>query len=547
MKSAKKQKKIYRLKDISIEEIVTSYLNHHTKGTFGGIKLSAIPSVIASEPQPEIINKGETSRKYRGVLEEKFTYLIHLIRNRQVSNGGGFVQFHSVVLESIFGKDYKRMIDTLLNMDILMCDNYYFIGKKSYSFRFNNTVSFTYTMESCGYLSKYSDKASKILGQYSTEAQKEAKATLGNNILFERYNQSLKLLKLAYINECRQYLSLHHFINNLSEDYHYHILDSYLNDCPTITSIDKNNRIYSIATSTPRIIKPFLNIKFSCDIHNSHPLLFNKILFDHYDISLSLRKSISSSFKSLIIEPHNVRRFIRKSLINNHISKEDIADIPTDVLAYMYITSIGRFWDVVITPTDTSQLLRSDIKVLMFAEVFYSKKLTTRGQKYAKLFKAQFPNVYKVVRKQKESDRTRLANDMMRLESKLFHQILMKLYNKRYRVVSIHDAVIVLDVKANDSCNAETVNEVIRKVYADEGLSPDVSVDNYGKEYVDSLLINEEKANRLITDFMTDLQNHCIRGDEEAINIKQQLDCCEVEPLPNADYTRVILHPLHFR
>ena len=82
------------------------------------------------------------------------------------------------------------------------------------------------------------------------------------------------------------------------------------------------------------------------------------------------------------VESHNVRRFLRKTLITNNIEEESIKSIPTDVLYYIYLTSMGLFWDVTIPKemVDEKNLLRSDIKVLMFREVFYSKKLTARGK-----------------------------------------------------------------------------------------------------------------------------------------------------------------------
>lgn len=548
MKSISGRKKIYRLKSISVDEIIKSYLNYHHTGTFNGVKLEFIPSVISTDPQPNVINQTDNSKKTVGILNDKFIYLIHLIRNRQIANGGGYVSINATVLEVILGKDYKRMVDTLINMDILLCDQYYMIGCKSYGYRFNDSIEFTYTLEHERYLYKYFNKATKILEKDRTKQENVSRKILDNNLLYDRYNQSLKLLKLTYHNECKQYLSLHNYINNLSKDYHYHIYDTYLNNIPYITSIDNNKRIYSIATQTPRVIKPFLNIKYSCDIHNSHPLLFNNILYDYYNISLSLRKDISSILSTLIIPPHNVRRNIRTTLIHSGVRRDDIASVPADVLAYIYITSIGKFWDLVVPTDNTDQLLlRGDIKVLMFAEVFYSKKLTTRGQKYAKLFKQQFPNVYKVVRKQKESDRTKLANDMMKLESKLFHEILMKLYNKRYKVVSIHDAIVVLDTKANDSCTVEIVKRIITEVYSSYGLHPDVSTDYYGKEYADYVLANEVKANRLITEYKEKLLEQYYNGDEDAIDIKGRLERCEIEILPNSDYTKVILHPLKTR
>ena len=216
MKNTKKQKKIYRLKYITIDEVVKHYLKLQHDGAFDGVKLEFIPSVSSSDPQPKVINKRDCSRKSISLLSEKFIYLIHLIRNRQIANYGGFAPFSATMLECIFGKDYKRMIATLLKMGLLQCDFYYYIGEKSYGYRFYDEVVFTYTLENVRYLSKYSDKAKKLLEKALTKAEKEAKQNLGNNILYDRYNQSLKLLNMRYLDDCYRYLSLHNFLSDTS-------------------------------------------------------------------------------------------------------------------------------------------------------------------------------------------------------------------------------------------------------------------------------------------------------------------------------------------
>ena len=39
---------------------------------------------------------------------------------------------------------------------------------------------------------------------------------------------------------------------------------------------------------------------------------------------------------------------------------------------------------------------------------------------------------------------------MMKIESELFGKILVELYAKKFKVISIHDAIVVLDVKQNE-------------------------------------------------------------------------------------------------
>lgn len=104
----------------------------------------------------------------------------------------------------------------------------------------------------------------------------------------------------------------------------------------------------------------------------------------------------------------------------------------------------GAFWDDFIDLDEFKRLLRSDIKVTLFREVFYSKTLTTKGKDFAKVFKKKYPSIYKLIKENKKNDRTYLANEMMKIESSLFRNILAKLYAKRFKVLTIHDAIVIL-------------------------------------------------------------------------------------------------------
>ena len=170
-----------------------------------------------------------------------------------------------------------------------------------------------------------------------------------------------------------------------------------------------------------------------------------------------------------------------------------------------YNTSKGIFWDGFTELDEFKKLLRSDIKVTLFREVFYSKTLTTKGKDFAKVFKKKYPSVYKLVKESKREDRTFLANKMMRIESDIFRSILTKLYVKRFKVLTIHDAIVVLDTKANDQCTPELIRSIIEKEYLRIGLFPNISVDYYSTEHVARELQQEEQdmkeINQLIDSF----------------------------------------------
>lgn len=554
MKKSLCTKKIWGLKDYSIDEIVSNYVRiENTYGLYSKsapkimpkIQLPNAPMPVCDEPKEE----KKTVVKRENLLAKKYVFLIHTIIKRVLNNDNGMAYLHSAILQNVFGKDYRKMLDNLFKMGILHSDGYYSLDEKTYGYYFAPNVRFTYTLHPSTYLSDYDGKLNKCLLPYQTKEEQDNKQRLDNDYLYYNYNDSLKYLKLQYVDEAVSFVTSHIFPTDKSNEYYVRVIDRYMDGDFHITSIDDNKRIYSIATSTPRLLKPFLNIRCSLDIHNSHPLLFNSILMSYYDISTSLMDRIYPIYEQIYtsnVESHNVRRLLRKTLITNNIEKENIKSIPIDVLYYMYLTSMGLFWNAAIPDemVNEKNLLRSDIKVLMFREVFYSKKLTARGKEYAKIFAKDFPNVYKVVLDSKRENRTKLANDMMKIESELFGKILVELYAKKFKVISIHDAIVVLDVKQNEKCTEEVVKQVMTDVYRKYGLHPNISVDYYGKECMEKLMEQNRLLKDLITDYVLQLKGLAQGGDEDAISLLKKIG--------NGDYDfyidkdgQLMLHPLH--
>ncbi len=554
MKKSLYTKKIWGLKDYSIDDIVSNYVKaEKTYGLYSKsapvimpkIQLPNAPMLVCDEPKEEkkIVVKREK------LLAKKYEFLIHTIIKRVLNNDNGMAYLHSAILQNVFGKDYRKMLDNLFKMGILHSDGYYSLDEKTYGYYFAPNVRFTYTLRPSSYLSDYDAKLNKCLLPYQTKEEQDNKQRLENDYLYSRYNDSLKYLKLQYVDEAVSFVTSHIFPTDKSNEYYVRVIDRYMDGDFRITSIDDNKRIYSIATSTPRLLKPFTNIKYTLDVHNSHPLLFNSILMSYYNISTSLMDRIYPIYEKIYtsnIESHNVRLFLRKTLIANNIERESIKYIPTDVLYYMYLTSMGLFWDVTIPKemVDEKNLHRSDIKVLMFREVFYSKKLTARGKEYAKIFAKDFPNVYKVVLDSKRENRTKLANDMMKIESELFGKILVGLYAKKFKVISIHDAIVVLDVKQNEKCKEEIVKEVMTDVYRKYGLHPNISVDYYGKECMENLMKKNMLLKELITDYVSQLKGLAEEGDEDATTTLKKIGNGNYDFYLDTD-NQLKLHPLH--
>lgn len=532
----KKTKKIFRLKDISIDNIVETHIRLLKLPTIKDFNVNLFTGEVIGESIESEYTKVSKSKK---VLAEKFTYLIHLIIKRSHNNEYGWAYLSSVVLEKVFGKEYRQLIKTLLHENIIWYTQFYEMGVMPYGYKLCNGVDYVCSIEYEGYLRSYEDKLKLSLGYINHQQTEEALSNLANTKLFNRYESSLSYLKLMFPKQAKRFLEIHPFVNNTSRNYYYSILDRYEDkEDRRITSVDKNKRIYSLLTATPRLMKYFLNISFSADIHNSHPLLFNKILSEYYGISFELLDKVyglidnrrSEVLDVLYNRPHYVRQYLLKVLNISNDSDNVFYKVPKDVWEYVIITSLGLFWDVIIPRENNTynELLRSDVNVLLFSEVFYSKTMTTRCKVFAKMFKKRFPNVYKVVEEQKKGlakdKRTVLSNRMMALESELFQEVLTLLYNKRYKVVSIHDAVVVLDVPSNKTCTAELVKDVINKVYRKNGLHPDVSIDYYGEAHLKLFMEEEENLSVKAQEYKSALQNAANNGESEAKEILSDLD-----------------------
>ena len=98
------------------------------------------------------------------------------------------------------------------------------------------------------------------------------------------------------------------------------------------------------------------------------------------------------------------------------------------------------------------------------------------------------------------------------------------LYNKRYKVVSIHDAVVVLDVPLNKTCTPQLVKDVIKKVYRRNGLCPDVSIDAYGEAHLRLFMEDEESLSVKAKEYRSALQVDADKGDNEAQAILSDLN-----------------------
>ena len=262
--------------------------------------------------------------------------------------------------------------------------------------------------------------------------------------------------------------------------------------------IDTQGRMYHFLTGLKRELKDYLTIDFSLDCKNSHPLLFNYILFfskhcgprDAYEISSRMR-DIAPLVDGMnaLGEYHYVGKSIRNLLISSGLKEAPLAVFSDDELQYIYETTTGKFWDNICR--EHPEYDRSDIKQKMFAEVFYSNTTRLVYKEYGKMFKDRYPNVYREIVRWKTPgkyyDIQRYLDDngvyakkptaslsvaLMSLESRIFRSVLASLYRKRYYAVHIHDCIVIPQTGNTHQPTREMVEELLLKEYAKYGLVP---------------------------------------------------------------------------
>ena len=551
MAKSTERQNIFSLEDISIDNIVEKHialLEERAKPQQVITNFQDVTCDNTFVAQYETIQGKSKAIPRKLILHEKYTFLIHkLIKRCRNNKEGDFTRFNTKVLQATLGAVYKDMLDTLAAMNIIHIANEYIPTIQARLIEFNSNLSVASEMRYNAAVDKYDKKMEQELKKYEKEQLEEIRSEMGNE-LYDNFIKSLNLLHLTHETEAKDYLNRHKFMSAKSKEYFSYILEEYKKRDFKILSVDRNLRIYSILTQSPRIFKNFTNIKFTCDIHNSHPLLFNKIIIDKYNVDNNILHILYNNINNIDNSLYSVGKQLRKILINNNIQECKIANIPNDVWEYIYKTSKGAFWDDFTDLDEFKRLLRSDIKVTLFREVFYSKTLTTKGKDFAKVFKKKYPSIYKLIKENKKNDRTYLANEMMKIESSLFRNILAKLYAKRFKVLTIHDAIVILDVKANTQCTPELVKSIIEKEYQLIDLLPDVSTDYYTVDNVANTLQQEEQDLKLINELIESFK--VIANDEthprcqSSKEIIEELEKGTAEIYINHQTNQFVWHPL---
>lgn len=483
-----KKIRLAHLTDISTDEIVEAHVKYVTNPKYEFDEDNSYIEETEDGKYPhwvvnvKVIEEGRKAPR-KAILALKYMFLLHVLITRCRASKHGSTRLHYDTLVSIVGKVLGDMLRNLHLMGIIHLSDTYEIGVSSRTIDLLDwNIGFDEEYKNRVVID-YINKLETIEKRKRKKIKKDIEST--DNSFIKRYNDNLNRIEIRDYVGALDYINSQTFENEQSHQYYLSRIEDFDNQYKNITRIDDRGRIYHFLTNCPRSLKPYFNIRYQLDIANSQPLLFCFFLMDQYKIDDNIIRYMREIIDNKEIDigysnNHNDCKQLCKLLKDNGLQGQKLKDIPSDVLLYIYKCMKGEFWDDFVNTFH--ELDRGEVKEDMFREVFYAYSLTMRNKEYGKVFAKVYPSVWKVIRGMRK-DAELLCHRITRTESELFHHILEKCFERGWVVVSIHDAILVLDVAENDSLSVEDVKSVMLDVYREKGMIPTISVDSYRGKY----------------------------------------------------------------
>ena len=449
---------------------------------------------IISESITETI-KGQKGTKSPEKIKCKSLYLIDaIIRESLRLSPDGMKKecpLNASILHSVIGKDYKVLIDTLHELGYLELGGYE-IGKHSQLYILPEHLEYDTIEVINKRIFDYKQKTLSLISKFKEENTYSHIDRIFGDGFVKNYLSSLNLIKIEDKKGFNEYEKKRIKENPSSYIYYRYVYNELCSSTKVIDKIDAYSgafRIYHILTNLKRELKSFLNIEFSLDASNSQPLLFNLLIFDYFNIDYISSYNLLSFLNKNnvdISKYHYDCKKLRKYLKTNYIEFSSFADIKSDVIWYLYLTSTGQLWDWL---SDRTGVERDELKTGMFAQVFYTNKVQVfKNQKLAILFSEHFPTVMRLIKRWKKtpipddiksyieqnkiypkSENGALAIAMQQKESMLMGAILKRLYKKGWKALNIHDCIIIPKSRGKQPSREEVLT-IMNDVYQSFGL-----------------------------------------------------------------------------
>lgn len=311
--------KIYTIEGIDFDAVITKYRELCEQGER---EIDPMSISVYGNVEPIYIQIREPRKPLMDDtrIKRKAIYLVHTIAYRQATNRDNSPDGATIwtkILQGVIYEDYYELVKALEQLGYIKVSPY-IIGKSSRHYKIFGSIT---TIEcSDKTISGYINKAKKLLKEAVLKrmATPEFKALYGDTFA-ETYIKNLNRFNINNEKGFNKYANEQIALQPTKESYYNFIKESFKSDLK-IYSIDGNNRIYHLLTSLERELKQFINIRFSLDCKNSHPLLFNYFIFNSKGISIELSYLISYIL-------FNIDYSFIYSISNNHYDIEKLCNI----------------------------------------------------------------------------------------------------------------------------------------------------------------------------------------------------------------------------
>lgn len=399
---------------------------------------------------PETINLDELVKKIPSVKidhKDRIAYILHLIseipvRNRMALHNG-FTLINAKTIQKVV-RNYNVYIDLLIAEKILVCDNFYLPGEKSYGYKFSNPsyyklIEYTATNKKIIRKEKHVQFLAYQCPWLSKWFNPRLKINFGLSMIDSNYSELLRTGEEKY-----PFNSINFAIKEINSGNFFFIRDK--------TSGRIHNSISNFKSEYRKYLsydgKPLRSIDMVSSQAYLSTILFNDSFYKNEDSDFSL--------KNLYPELYNK--------IKNHPSLPSLmVTHSSSIKKFNELVIFGEFYEFLIGEARKLHhtLDRKMAKEAFFQVLFSSNRFI--GQKEAwmkKIFQSLFPEVYKVYTVLKQFNKGDLAILLQRLESKLVIDKILRRISIEAPTVpifSIHDCAVTTEG------NEEYVDHVIKE------------------------------------------------------------------------------------
>lgn len=344
---------------------------------------------------------------------EWFIHSLYTRRTTRKLARDAFVTMHSRILDRIMGHTYAKLINAMVNCDLVEKDHYIIRGKKSQGYRL--TLPYRHQVHRLGQL------ANKPLCTKLDRHKADRRALWSpvHHYLFSWLNKvelwgNLKRYKAQTLPIAR------------------------IQDKDFFCKVDKYGRVHSNVTNLKRTLRQYLHLEghnlCELDIRNSQPLL----------LCILMRQLYSTGNLDHINSYYNHTQETTHHILPLCSPFSDERTLPRDVLAYQSLCESGNLYESLMDVAEVKRRKRKRFKKRIISRVFYCRN-NRQENPLSTIFASMFPSVMDCIRALKKDDYRHLSHLLQRVESDLIvHRVCGRLLYEydALPVLTVHDSLL---------------------------------------------------------------------------------------------------------